>query len=242
MKLAIIGYGKMGKAIEALAIEAGHEISARIDQPNFEPEALKNVEVAIEFTEPNAAFNNISKCFDAHVPVVVGTTGWYQHYDALSKRAKEESQALFTASNFSIGVNILFEMNRRLAKMMNDFPEYEVSMNETHHIHKKDHPSGTAITLAEDLIEALDRKKKYLGLLDEQEGETDPLELKIHCKREKEVAGFHQINYRSPIDKISISHNAFNRRGFAMGALKAAEWLPGKQGVFGMKDLLKFDQ
>lgn len=241
MNIAIIGYGKMGKAIEQIAKARGHQISAIIDSPEFNIDELKNADVAIEFTQPEAAYGNIKKCIEAKIPVVVGTTGWYDKYDELKELVTNSSSALFTATNFSIGVNILFHLNKKLANIMNQFNEYEVSMNETHHIHKLDHPSGTAVTLAEGIIDNLDRKKKYIGLLEGQKMDITAFDLQIVSKRENEVPGYHQINYESEIDEITISHNAKNRKGFAIGSVIAAEWVHGKQGVFGMQDLLNFE-
>lgn len=241
MNIAIIGYGKMGQAIHKLAEQAGHTITHTLDTSDFSSEELKGADVAIEFTQPDAAVSNITKCFDAKVPVVVGTTGWYKEYELIADLASKRNGALFTATNFSIGVNILFHINKKLASIMNQFEEYDVAMNETHHIHKKDHPSGTAVTLATDLVNQLDRKKKYVGLLEGETEELSALDLRITSKRENEVPGFHSITYTSPIDEITISHNALNRKGFALGAIKAAEWLKGKKGVFTMNDLLNFE-
>ncbi len=242
MNIAIIGYGKMGKAIEKVALDRDHKISTIIDSSDFNIDQLEGSDVAIEFTQPDAAFSNILKCISAKVPVVVGTTGWYNHYDELVKSTIKNGSALFTATNFSIGVNILFHVNKKLADIMNGFEEYEVRMDETHHIQKKDHPSGTAATLAEGIINSLDRKKKYVGLLEDQQMDTSPFDLQIVSKRENEVPGYHQVTYSSNIDEIKISHNAKNRQGFAIGSVIAAEWLKGKHGVFGMKDLLNFEK
>lgn len=231
----------MGKAIEILAKERGHQIAAIIDSSDFSTEDLNQADVAIEFTQPDAAYTNIRKCIDAGVPVVVGTTGWYDRYDELKALTLEKDSALFTATNFSIGVNIFFHINKQLASIMNQFNDYEVRMDETHHIHKKDHPSGTAVTLAEGIVDALDRKKQYVGLLEGQKAETSTFDLQIISKRENEVPGFHQITYESPIDEIVISHNAKNRQGFAIGSLVAAEWVAGKKGVYTMRDLLNFE-
>ena len=240
MKIALIGYGKMGKTIEQLAVSKGHTITCVIDSSDFNPVQLKGSDVAIEFTQPDSAVSNIEKCFEANVPIVVGTTGWYDEFDRLSQLAKDTNQALFTATNFSIGVNILFHMNKKLGAVMNNFPEYKVKMDETHHLQKKDHPSGTAVTLAEGIIDSLDRKKKYIGLLDEQDAELSTFDLQIVSKRAPNVPGFHQVTYESEIDEIIISHNAKNRQGVAQGAVLAAEWVSEKKGVFGMNDLLNF--
>tara|TARA_B110000259_G_scaffold38716_1_gene44189 strand:+ start:1256 stop:1978 length:723 start_codon:yes stop_codon:yes gene_type:complete len=240
MKLAIIGYGKMGKTIENVAKERGHTIDAIIDA-DFTAEEIAHCDVAIEFSRPDAAVANISKCIEAKVPVVVGTTGWYADYESLATKAMKENGGLFTATNFSVGVNILFHLNEKLAKIMNGFPQYQVQMDETHHLQKLDHPSGTAVTLAEGIINSLDRKKKYVGLLEGQDADITPFDLQIVSKREPEVPGFHQISYDSDIDTITISHNAKNRLGFAQGAVLAAEWMKDKKGVFGMQDLLNFE-
>ena len=240
MKVALVGYGKMGKAIEALAIERGHTIVAKIDSPNFQASDLNSADVAIEFTQPDAAVGNINKCFEANVPVVVGTTGWYNQYNEVSNYAIQNNKSIFTATNFSIGVNIFFHINKKLAEIMNNFSDYEVSMNEIHHIHKLDHPSGTAVTLAEGILNSIDRKNNYVGLLENENASLTPLDLKIMSKREKEVPGFHEIVYESEIDELKISHNAKSRKGFALGSIIAAEWLAVKTGVYGMSDLLKF--
>ena len=240
MKIALIGYGKMGKTIEQLATSKGHTISCIIDSADFDASELKGSDVAIEFTQPDAAISNIEKCFEANVPVVVGTTGWYDSYDRLANQATQQNHTLFTATNFSVGVNILFHLNKKLGAIMNNFPEYAVKMDETHHLQKKDHPSGTAVTLAEGIIDSLDRKKKYIGLLDGQEADLSAFDLQITSKRAPDVPGFHQVTYESDIDEITISHNAKNRQGFAQGAVLAAEWVADKKGVFGMNDLLNF--
>jgi 4-hydroxy-tetrahydrodipicolinate reductase len=231
----------MGKAIEVLALEKGHKIVSRISDPQWTEQDLDGVDVAIEFSQPDAAVENISKCLQAQVPVVVGTTGWYQHFDEVKALCVELDGSLFTASNFSVGVNILFHLNEKLAEIMNAFPNYSVRMEETHHIHKKDHPSGTASTLAETIVDKLDRKNNYVGQLEEQDSELTAFDLQILCKRKDEVPGDHAVIYESDIDSLMISHSAKSRTGFALGALLAAEWLPGKRGVFGMKDLLKFN-
>ncbi|MBR9917888.1 4-hydroxy-tetrahydrodipicolinate reductase [bacterium] len=243
MNIALIGYGKMGKAIEKLAKEKGHSISAIISgsQTDWSPSDLAGTDVAIEFTQPDAAVNNIEKCIEANVPVVVGTTGWYDQFDSIVKQVESQGSALFTATNFSVGVNIMFYINKKLAEIMNQFPEYAVEMEEIHHIHKKDYPSGTASTLAEGIVESLDRKNNYIGQLEGQEQDINAFDLRILCKREDEVPGFHEVTYESEIDNIKISHAAKSRAGFALGSILAAEWLQGKKGVFGMKDLLKFD-
>ncbi|MCH1472639.1 MAG: 4-hydroxy-tetrahydrodipicolinate reductase [Bacteroidia bacterium] len=240
MNIALIGYGKMGKSIEMMALNQGHQIVAKIDSDDFTSADLLNADVAIEFSQPNVAVENIKKCFEAQIPVVVGTTGWYDQYDKICKLAKETDQTLFTATNFSIGVNIVFNINQKLAEIMNQFPEYDVHMTEVHHLEKKDHPSGTASTLADDIVNAIDRKTGYVGRIDKPYTTKTALDLHINCQRGKNVPGYHQVTYTSEIDEISIQHNAKNREGFTKGAIIAAEWIIGKKGVFTMKDLLKF--
>ena len=232
----------MGKAIDQLAQEQQVDVVARIGKGELSTQALEGADVAIEFSSPQSAVQNINTCFDAGVPVVVGTTAWYDHYPQLSERAMAEGKGLFTATNFSIGVNILFHINRELAKIMNDFPEYRVLMEETHHLQKKDHPSGTALSLAEDIVDALDRKNAILGQLADQQSSASDVDLQIISHREEGVPGFHEISYRSDIDEIKISHNALNRKGFALGALTAAKWMVGRKGVYTMKELLNFER
>lgn len=238
MKIALIGYGKMGKEIEKISIERGHQIVSIIDENNiseFDSPTFKSADVAIEFTTPATAMNNFRKCFQANVPVVAGTTGWLEHLPEVKNACEKENQTFFYASNYSLGVNIFFAVNRYLAKIMNNYPDYSVKMEEVHHIHKLDAPSGTAITLAEGIIENLDRKKSW-----KLETETDPSDLAIHCIREGEVPGIHEILYQSDADVISIKHDAKNRKGFALGAVLAAEFTKDKKGFLGMKDMLNF--
>lgn len=242
MKIALIGYGKMGRTIEGIALERGHEVVARIEESHWSSTDIEEADVAIEFSVPEAAADNILKCFEANVPAVVGTTGWYAHYEKLSKQALETNNGLFTATNFSIGVNIFFQINRELARIMNAFDDYAVSMRETHHVHKLDHPSGTAVTLAEQIVEQLDRKKTYVGQLEGNESEVGPFDLQIVSRRFEEVPGYHEVTYENAIDEIRISHNAKSRMGFAMGAMLAAEFMQGKTGVFGMNDLMKLSK
>lgn len=239
MRIALIGYGKMGKTIEQIALERGHEIVSviDIDNPNdFQSEAFKSADVAIEFSAPTAAFDNYMKCFAANVPVVAGTTGWLDRMDKIKTICKEEGKTFFYASNYSIGVNIFFAVNKYLAKIMNQFPAYDVSMSETHHIHKLDAPSGTAITLAEGIIEQIDRKKQWRLQQDAQQ----PDDLVIEDIREGEVPGIHEVHYESDVDYIHIKHSAKSRTGFAIGAVVAAEFTAGKKGFLSMNDLLKF--
>jgi len=237
MKLALIGYGKMGKEIEKAAIAANHSIGAIIDN---EQDWLSNrdqfldCEAAIEFSIPSVVVNNLKNCFEAGIPVVTGTTGWNRHLDEVTAACTKKNGTLFYSSNFSIGVNIFFEINRRLSSVMDRYTEYGVKLTETHHVQKMDAPSGTAITLANDIINSVERKKNWLNA-----ATSDPLQLEIHSIREGSVPGIHEIEWTSDIDRISIRHEAFNRQGFARGALLAAEFVKGKKGIFGMSDLLK---
>ena len=238
MKIALIGYGKMGKTIEKIALERGHEIVSVIDVSNpedFNSAAFKSADVAIEFTVPSTALSNYMKCFEANVPVVSGTTGWLDRMDEVKEKCEKEGKTFFYASNYSIGVNIFFAVNSYLARIMNNFPSYNVRMTETHHIHKLDAPSGTAITLAEGILEQVDRKERCV-----LETEEKPTDLAIHAIREGEVPGIHEIIYDSEADYISIKHDAKSRAGFALGAVVAAEFTAGKKGFLGMKDLFKF--
>ena len=238
MKIALVGYGKMGKTIEQIARDRGHEIVSIIDVNNpedFESEAFKQADVAIEFTTPATAFDDYMKCFAAGVPVVSGTTGWLNRLDEVKRMCAEEGKTFFYASNFSIGVNIFFALNKYLAKIMNNFPSYDVRMTEVHHIHKLDAPSGTAITLAEGILDNLDRKERWT-----LETSEKPTDLPIHAIREGEVPGIHEIIYESDADIISIKHDAKSRAGFALGAVLAAEFTAGKKGFLGMNDLFHF--
>lgn len=238
MKIALVGYGKMGKVIEEIALSRGHEIVCIIDINNsddFDSDAFRSADVAIEFTIPASALNNYRECFKQNVPVVAGTTGWLEHLPEIKEACEKDGKTFFYASNYSLGVNVFFAINEYLAKIMNNFPAYNVSMDEVHHIHKLDSPSGTAITLAEDIIKYIDRKKSWK----EDDRVTDD-ELKISSYRRGEEPGYHSVTYDSKVDTIQISHNAKNRRGLALGAVIAAEFLCGKKGFFGMKDLLKF--
>lgn len=238
MKIALIGYGKMGKTIEQIALQRGHQIVSIIDINNtadFESEAFRSADVAIEFTTPATALGNYMRCFAANVPVVSGTTGWLEHLDEVKAKCEQEGKTFFYASNFSVGVNIFFALNRYLAKIMNGFPAYDVRMTEVHHIHKLDAPSGTAITLAEGILENVERKERWT--LETAERPTD---LPIHAIREGEVPGIHEIIYESEADTISIKHDAKSRAGFALGAVIAAEFTAGKKGFLGMNDLFHF--
>lgn len=238
MKIALIGYGKMGKTIEQIALNRGHQIVSIVDINNpeeFQSDNFKSADVAIEFTTPATAFDNYMKCFAAGVPVVSGTTGWLDRLGEIKEMCEKEGKTFFYASNFSIGVNIFFALNKYLAKIMNNFPSYDISMTETHHIHKLDAPSGTAITLAEGILENIDRKDRWTLETAEQ-----PADLPIHAIREGEVPGIHEVTYESDVDYISIKHDAKSRAGFALGAVVAAEFTAGKKGFLGMDDMLKF--
>ena len=236
MKLALIGYGKMGKAIEEIALQRGHSIVLTIDISNqfdLTKENLTKADVAIEFTGPESAFNNVLKCMQAGVPLVCGSTGWLQHIKEAHEACKENNAALLIASNFSVGVNIFFEINKRLAALMQMHPGYNVQIEEIHHTQKKDAPSGTAITLAEQVLEKINRKAHWVNHLSQK-----PEELSIISKRIDPAAGTHSVVYQSNIDDIEIKHTAHNRKGFAAGAVLAAEFVAGKKGIFEMNDVL----
>lgn len=242
MKIALIGYGKMGKMIEQIAKDRGHEIVSIIDidnQEDFESEAFASADVAIEFTAPQAAYGNFLKAFAKNVKVVSGSTGWMKdHGDEVRKMCTEGGQTLFWASNFSVGVAIFSAVNRYLAKIMNGFSQYDVHMEETHHIHKIDAPSGTAITLAEEMIANLDRKD---GWVKGQENQPyDQSMLRIDSLRRGEVPGIHTIRYDSEADMITISHEAHSRKGFALGAVLAAEYTKDHQGLLTISDMFDF--
>lgn len=236
MKIALIGYGKMGKEIERILIARGHTVPLIIDIGNADDlnaEKLRGIDAAIEFTTPQTAFHNIVACLEAGIPVVCGTTGWLDRLDEVEKVRQQKGGAFFYASNYSIGVNVFFEVNRRLAELMERFPEYDVTIEETHHTQKKDAPSGTAITLAETILGNVRRKDKWVcGTT------TAPEELEITAVRRSHVPGIHTVTYESEDDLIALTHNARSRRGLAMGAVLAAEFIAGKQGRFSMKDLL----
>ena len=240
MDIALIGYGKMGKIIEKIALSRGHEIVARIDVDNMEDihsDAFRSADAAIEFTMPKVAEENCRKALEEGVPVVCGTTGWADKMDGIKKLAEEKGKAFFWTSNFSVGVNVFFAVNKYLAKIMNGFDQYDVSMTETHHIHKLDAPSGTAVTLAEGILENLERKKSWT-LAGAAPVEADSIG--IEAIREGEVPGIHTIVYDSPVDSITITHSAKSREGFALGAVMAAEFIQGKKGFLSMQDMLPF--
>ena len=231
MKIALVGYGKMGKIIGEIAESRGHEVVAKLNEsPTLEN--LNNPDVVIEFSNPEVAFNNIKICLENKIPVVCGTTGWLEQKPEIEKIATENETAFLYGSNFSLGVNLFFALNEKLADLMKNFSEYKVQLEEIHHTHKKDAPSGTAISLAEGIIKNDHRFDAWK--LDETKGN----ELGIFAVREDEVPGTHSIFYRSEVDEIEIKHTAFNRNGFALGAVIAAEWIQGKKGNFSMKDVL----
>jgi 4-hydroxy-tetrahydrodipicolinate reductase len=233
MKIALLGYGKMGQVIERIALERGHEIVLKKDEFNTY-DGLSTADVAIDFSVPSAAVSNISSCFNANVPVVSGTTGWLEHYDEMIALCKAKNGGFISSSNFSLGVNLFFEFNEYLAKIMSKFDHYKVDMEEIHHDQKLDAPSGTAISLAKGVIENSNYTNWTLD---------NPKENEIHIEaiRTGTVPGTHTVTYNSEVDSIEIKHTAHNREGFALGAVIAAEWLAGKHGVFTMKDVLNLN-
>ena len=257
MKIALIGYGKMGRMIEEVALQRGHEIVSIIDVDNlgdFDSDAFRSADVAIEFTMPTAAYGNYLRAWEQGVKVVSGSTGWMKdHGDEVRKACSEEGKTLFWASNFSIGVAIFSAVNRYLAKLMNRFPQYDVAMEETHHVHKLDHPSGTAITLAEDIVKEIDRIDEWRPTLNpsQREGSDESSELlpqlgeagrglPIYSYREGEVPGIHCVRYDSEADCITITHDAHSRKGFALGAVLAAEYTKDHEGLLSIGDLFDF--
>lgn len=239
MKIALIGYGKMGKAIERIAIGRGHEIVCCIDtdnQDDFESAAFESADIAIEFSTPQSAYANYLRAFAKGVPVVSGSTGWLDKLPDIKHLCDEGKATFFYSSNFSIGVNIFFALNKYLARLMNRFQQYDVDMTEIHHIHKLDHPSGTAITLADGIIENLTRKTQWT----ENEA-PESNEVRISHERRGEIPGTHIINYESDVDRITISHEAFSREGFALGAVVAAEWMNDKKGFHTMDELMNIN-
>ena len=236
MKLALVGYGKMGKAIHEILKDRGHEVPLIIDLNNTQDltaDNLRQIDVVIEFTSPHTAYNNVKFCLEQGTPVVCGSTGWLEHLDEMKQLAQQRHTGLIVASNFSVGVNIFFEINKRLAELMNQHKEYEITLKEIHHTQKKDAPSGTAISLAEQILEQIGRKNKWVN-----EKALPPSELSIISERIDPAPGTHTVTYSSAIDDIEITHTAHNRTGFALGAVLAAEFLKGKQGFFGMKEVL----
>lgn len=230
MNIALFGYGKMGKMIEALAVQKNHKIVAKIDIDTTEID-FSTIDVAIDFSLPSAAFDNIKMCLENNTPIISGTTGWLHKYEDAVALCNQNNGAFIYASNFSLGVNLFFELNDYLAKMMANLRDYKVSLEEIHHTQKLDAPSGTAITLAEGVI-------KNTGYTEWKLDANEDGILSIKAIRETDVPGTHSINYTSPVDSIEIKHTAHNREGFALGALTAAEWIVGKHGVFTMKDVL----
>ena len=234
MKIALVGYGKMGQIIDELATKKGHQIVAKLNEtPTVF--SLNDAEVVIEFSNPEVAFSNIKFCLEHNIPVVCGTTGWLSQKPEIEEITLENNTAFLYGSNFSLGVNLFFELNKKLAEMMAKFPEYNCQLEEIHHTHKKDAPSGTAISLAEDIIK--NNSTFSAWKLDE----TEKANLGIHAIRKDEVPGTHSVFYKSEVDEIEIKHSAFSRNGFAMGAILAAEWIIGKNGVFSIKDVLGLD-
>lgn len=237
MKIALSGYGKMGKEIEKIALERGHEIVVKFNDPDDwagKEDKLADADVAIEFSMPQSVVGNIFRCFDAEVPVVVGTTGWFGQLEHVKEVCRKHNRSILYASNFSIGVNLFFEANKQLANLLNEHEAYEVSLEETHHTAKLDSPSGTAITLANNIINNLDRKDVW-----KNEKTAKDYELDIVSHRVENVPGTHSVKYESDIDSIELIHTAKSRVGFAKGAVLAAEWLADKKGVFTMSNLLK---
>jgi 4-hydroxy-tetrahydrodipicolinate reductase len=236
MRIALIGYGKMGHMIEEVALQRGHEIPLKIDITNavdFRRENLSGADVAIEFTSPESAFENVKKCIDFGIPVVSGSTGWNARLDEIKAYCIQQEGTLLHTSNFSVGVNMFFEINKLLARLMATHEEYEVSLKEIHHTQKKDAPSGTAVTLAEGILQNLPRKTGWVN-----RPAISPEELSIRSERMDPAPGTHYVRYSSEVDDIEIIHTAHNRKGFALGAVLAAEFVHGKKGVFGMKDVL----
>jgi 4-hydroxy-tetrahydrodipicolinate reductase len=238
MKLALIGYGKMGRAIEAIALDRGHTIVLKVSSDNLqelEAGRLQEADAAIEFTGPESAFDNIIRGLDAGIPVVCGSTGWLGQLDAVRQYCRQTNGTFLYASNFSVGVNIFFELNKRLATLMSTHPDYEPKITEVHHTEKKDAPSGTAITLAEQVLEKIQHKKGWVNHI------SDNLdELEILSERIDPAPGTHIVTYGSAIDTITITHEAHSRKGFATGAVLAAEFLAGKKGIYRMSDVLGF--
>ena len=236
MKIALIGYGKMGKIIEEIALQRGHEVVLKIDEFNltdFTKNNIRKANVAIEFTGPHSAYDNVKKAIEFGTPVVCGSTGWLDKMEAIRKLCKEKKGSFIYASNFSVGVNIFFEVNKKLASLIAAHTDYEVQVTEIHHTTKKDSPSGTAITLAEQILEHINRKKDWVNHITD-----NPEELEIISERIDPAAGTHKVKYSSGIDDIEIIHTAHNRKGFALGAVLAAEFIQDKKGIFSMKDVL----
>lgn len=235
MRIALLGYGKMGHEIEKIALEHGHSIGLIIDNENDwneKSDALKLCDVAIEFSIPSVSVQNITRCIEMQIPVVIGTTGWYEYFEEITKHCIAKNGTMFYASNYSIGVNIFFDINQKLSSLLEAFPMYKPAITEIHHTQKLDSPSGTAITLANDIISQNSRFIQFT------EKNPKPNEIPINSLREGTVTGTHIITWNSDIDQITITHEAYNRRGFALGAIMAASWLKDRKGVFTMKDML----
>lgn len=247
MKIVLLGYGKMGQLIERFAMKRGHEVVLIIDDKNREsitPEDLQGADMAIDFSTPQAALENISLCFQANLPLVVGTTGWYDHLDEIKETCLEADQALLYGSNFSIGVNIFFHINKLLAKATSPYKQYDVQVEEIHHIHKLDAPSGTAITIAEGILANTEGKESWVNSIEGSGEEIIPKadELLIESLRIEEVPGTHTVLYSSEVDQIEFKHTAHSRDGFALGAVIASEWLFGKKGFFQVTEMFDFNK
>ncbi|EEI94287.1 dihydrodipicolinate reductase [Sphingobacterium spiritivorum ATCC 33300] len=247
MKIVLLGYGKMGQLIEKFAQKRGHEVILVVDQHNRETltaQDIQDADVAIDFSVPSGALENISLCFEASVPLVVGTTGWYDHLDEVKDICLETGQSLLYGSNFSIGVNIFFHINKMLAKAIQPYHQYDVQVEEIHHVHKLDAPSGTAITIAEGILNNSDTKQQWVNeLVDDGDGIIPkPNELLIESLRIEEVPGTHTVLYSSEVDQIEFKHTAHNREGFALGAVIAAEWLKGKKGFYQVTEMFDFNK
>jgi 4-hydroxy-tetrahydrodipicolinate reductase len=248
MKIALLGYGKMGRIIEKIAIDRGHEIVLKIDYDNLHEltaENLQKADAAIEFSTPATVHGNIKQCFNAGVPIVVGTTGWYNEIPQIKQQCEQGGHSLIYASNFSVGVNLFFYVNRVLAKLMNKYPYYDVQVEEIHHTQKIDAPSGTAITIAEGIIDNLDSKTEWVNVLsaDGEQTEDDNIkdnQLLIESFRMDSVPGTHTVIYDSEVDTIEFKHTAHNRNGFALGAVMAAEWIKDKKGFHSVQDMFDF--
>jgi len=249
MKIALLGYGKMGKIIEKIATDRKHEIVLKIDYTNLHDltvENLKQADVAIEFSTPDSVLNNIAKCFEAKVPIVIGTTGWYGQLQQIKDECVSSNNTLLYASNFSVGVNVFFHVNKVLAKIMNNYPYYDVQVEEIHHTQKLDSPSGTAMTIAEGIIDSLDSKNEWVNVLEPESGNAiddvvKPNQVLIESLRIDSIPGTHTVIYDSEVDSIEFKHTAHNRNGFALGAVLAAEWVQPKKGFFSAADMFNFD-
>jgi 4-hydroxy-tetrahydrodipicolinate reductase len=244
MNIILLGYGRMGKEIEKVALERNHKIIGKItskNQDELTAGLLSKADAVIEFTIPEAASANVKRCLEASVPVVVGTTGWHGDLEKLTELCNQQKGSLLHASNFSVGVNILFHINKLLAKVMGRYPQYEPQIREVHHTNKLDAPSGTAITLADDICEAFKNKKVWRGLMQGDQSEQVAGSFDVISERTGDVKGIHEVKYECEIDSIQLRHEAFNRSGFAYGAVFAAEWIQDKRGVFTMKDVLELN-